>query len=137
FAMAFGLLAIAFGNKGKGKGRPISFTQFKRSLEDGKVILDDTRFKLEVVTTEGAFDAQIVGWHQNNGTYDLGATEAFTIRINLDLDGPKLARLVGSKVEAVGADDPGVEGNITGAQGTYSFADFEEWAAPMSWDASK
>ena len=97
FAMAFGLLAIAFSNKGNGKGRPISFTQFKQSLEDGKVILGDDRYKLEVVTTEAAFNAQIVGWYQDGGTFELGSLEDFTIRINLDLDGPKLTRLVGSR----------------------------------------
>ena len=57
--MAFGLLAIAFSNKGNGKGRPISFTQFKRGLEDGNVILGNDRYKLEVVTTE-ANDAAFI-----------------------------------------------------------------------------
>ena len=135
FAMAFGLLAIAFSNKGNGKGRPISFTQFKRGLDDGNVILGNDRYKLEVVTTEAAFNAQIVGWYQDGGTFDLGSLEDFTIRINLDLDGPKLTRLVGSKVEIVGTDDPSVTGKISGGQGAHSFADFERWAAPVSGEA--
>ena len=131
FAMALGLLAIAFANKGNGKGKPISFNQFKKSLEDGKVILGNPRFKLEVVTTEAAFNAQIVGWQQETALFNLGAPEEFRIRINLDLDGPKLNRLVGSAVETVGADDPSVGGDLSSSPGGYSFADFVGWASPV------
>ena len=67
FAIALGLLAVALGGNGKNKGRPISFVEFKKGLENGKVILGDPRFKLEVVTGEAAFTAQIVGWQRDEG----------------------------------------------------------------------
>ncbi len=131
FAIALGLLTVALAGNGKNKGRPISFVEFKKGLETGKVILGDPRFKLEVVTGEAAFTAQIVGWQRDEGAFDLGPLEAFKIRINLDLDGPKLTRLVGSAVETVGADDPVVSGGLAQGVDSYNFADFEEWVSPV------
>lgn len=131
FAIALGLLTVALAGNGKNKGRPISFVEFKKGLETGKVILGDPRFKLEVVTGEAAFTAQIVGWQRDEGAFDLGPLEAFKIRINLDLDGPKLTRLVGSAVETVGADDPVASGGLAQGVGSYKLADFEEWVSPV------
>ena len=131
FAIALGLLTVALAGNGKNKGRPISFVEFKEGLETGKVILGDPRFKLEVVTGEAAFTAQIVGWQRDEGAFDLGPLEAFKIRINLDLDGPKLTRLVGSAVETVGVDDPVVGGELAQGVGSYKLADFEEWVSPV------
>ena len=131
FAIALGLLTVALAGNGRSKGSPISFVEFKKGLENGKVILGDPRFKLEVVTGEAAFTAQIVGWLRDKEAFDLGPLEAFKIRINLDLDGPKLTRLVGSAVETVGADDPVVSGGLAQGVDSYNFADFEEWVSPV------
>ena len=42
FGIALGLLTIALSGAGNSKGKPISFSQFKKSLKEGKITTSST-----------------------------------------------------------------------------------------------
>lgn len=127
FAIALGLLTIALSGAGKGKGKPISFSEFKAKLEEGKIVTGVGQYPLEVVTNESSFNAQIVGYLTQEPTIIRRSGEtprSFRIRINLNLDGPKLTRLLGSRVQSVPPEDvTALEDQDT------TFAEFEQWVA--------
>ena len=122
FAIALGLLTIALSGAGNGKGESISFSKFKTYLEEGRIITGIDGYKLEVVTNESSFNAQIIGWMTKEPTIrpSSDSPRSFRVRINRDLDGPKLTSLVGSRVRTVAPEDvPPHEDS--------SFAEFEQW----------
>jgi len=127
FAIALGLLTIALSGAGKGKGKPISFSEFKAKLEEGKIVTGVGQYPLEVVTNESSFNAQIVGYLTQEPTIIRHSGEtprSFRVRINLNLDGPKLTRLLGSRVQSVPPEDvTALEDQDT------TFAEFEQWVA--------
>ena len=127
FAIALGLLTIALSGAGKGKGKSISFSEFKSDLEKGLIVKEVKQYPLEVVTNESSFNAQIVGYRTKKPTNIRRKDESprsFRIRINLDLDGPKLTRLLGSRVQSVPPED------VTGLEDqNRTFAEFEQWVA--------
>ena len=127
FAIALGLLTIALSGAGKGKGKPISFSEFKAKLEEGKIVTGVGQYPLEVVTNESSFNAQIVGYLTQEPTIIRRSGEtprSFRIRINLNLDGPKLTRLLGSRVQSVPPEDvTALEDQDT------TFAEFEQWVS--------
>ncbi len=127
FAIALGLLTIALSGAGKGKGKPISFSEFKAKLEEGKIVTGVGQYPLEVVTNESSFNAQIVGYLTQEPTIIRRSGEtprSFRVRINLNLDGPKLTRLLGSRVQSVPPEDvTALEDQDT------TFAEFEQWVA--------
>ncbi|HAT20521.1 MAG TPA: hypothetical protein DCS85_10230, partial [Verrucomicrobiales bacterium] len=127
FAIALGLLTIALSGAGKGKGKPISFSEFKAKLEEGKIVTGVGQYPLEVVTNESSFNAQIVGYLTQEPTIIRRSGEtprSFRVRINLNLDGPKLTRLLGSRVQSVPPEDvTALEGQDT------TFAEFEQWVS--------
>lgn len=126
FAIALGLLFIALSNVGGGEGKPISFSAFKKLMEEGKVITDSDlpNYKLEVVTNESSFNAQIVGFRTEETMVEAdGELEDFKVRINLDLDGPRLTALLGSRVQTV----PGTEVKAQDDTADRTFAEFELW----------
>ncbi len=127
FAIALGLLTIALSGAGKGKGKSISFSEFKAKLEEGKIVTGVGQYPLEVVTNESSFNAQIVGYLTQEPTIIRRSGEtprSFRVRINLNLDGPKLTRLLGSRVQSVPPED------ITALEDQdTTFAEFEQWVA--------
>jgi len=126
FAIALGLLTIALSGAGNSKGKSISFSEFKTNLEEGRIVKGVGQYPLEVVTNESSFNAQIVGYRTEESTIIRSgeAPRSFRIRINLDLDGPKLTRLLGSRVQSVPPED------VTALEDQDStFAEFEQWVA--------
>ena len=129
FGIALGLLTIALSGAGNSKGKPISFSQFKKSLKEGKIVLGDSRRKLEVVTNESSVNGKIVAWQRDQSNFTLGEASEFRVRINLELDGAKLTRLLGSGLEAVAPEDVQAQEEVADLRGSFSFAEFEKWVA--------
>ncbi|MFM1560938.1 MAG: ATP-dependent zinc metalloprotease FtsH [Roseibacillus sp.] len=126
FAIALGLLTIAWANVGKGAGKAISFKQFKQLMEEGRVVRSDSlnQFRLEVVTNESSFNAQIVGFQTKDPiVHPHGASHPFKVRVNLDLDDAKLKELLGSRIRTV----PPTETTAEDDQEDFTFAEFERW----------
>ena len=126
-AVALGLLTIALTGASDGKGRSISFSEFKKEMEEGKIVRNPKlrgKYNLEVVTNESSFNAQIVGWRTKEPTVvPSGDPEQFYVRINLDLDGERLTSLLGSRVQTVANEDA----ETPAGQDMVSFAEFEKW----------
>jgi len=124
FAIAIGLLTLAYVGIGDGKGRSISYSRFEQLMAQGKVIQNMSEFPLEVVTRESSFNAEIVG-HASEKPVMVpdGDPRPFRTRVNLDLHGERLNELVGVNAHYIGGDQtpagPGEE--------TASFAEFESW----------
>ena len=129
FGIALGLLTIALSGAGNSKGKPISFSQFKKSLKEGKIVLGDSRRNLEVVTNESSVNGKIVAWQRDKSNFTLGESSEFRVRINLELDGAKLNRLLGSGLETVAPEDVQAREEVADLRGSFSFADFEKWVA--------
>ncbi len=128
-AIALGLLTIALTGASDGKGKSISFSEFKKNMEEGRILRNPTlgpKYKLEVVTNESSFNAQIVGWRTKDPAFVLtGEPQKFYVRINLDLDGERLTSLLGARVQTVANE----EAETPAGQDMASFADFEKWVA--------
>ena len=130
FAVALGLLAIATTQVGKGAGKLISFAQFKTLLEEGKIVRNESlpNHRLEVVTRESSFNAEIVG-HSTVETIvqNDGPPHPFKVRVNLDLDGDKLNELLEGRIRTV----PPEEVTAVGDQQDSTFPEFENWVRKL------
>ena len=92
-------------------------------------MLGDSRRKLEVVTNESSVNGKIVAWQRDQSNFTLGEASEFRVRINLELDGAKLTRLLGSGLEAVAPEDVQAQEEVADLRGSFSFAEFEKWVA--------
>ena len=62
FSVALGLLTLAYLNIGGGPKQSLSFSEFEKLLSDDKIVLDNSKLPLEIVTSESSFNAVIEGY---------------------------------------------------------------------------
>lgn len=134
FGIALTLLALAVLNVGPKKGSEISFSEFKALMEEGKVVRDPKlpHWRLEVITNESSITAKIVGWRTKESLLQPdGDPHDFRVRVNLELYGEKLTKLLGSRIRTVEPTNVKAVETKDGEQPAppkeFSFATFEEW----------
>jgi cell division protease FtsH len=106
-------LAI-FGPSSTKSAATITYAEFKKAWDAERVVVDDAKRPLKVVTTDASPDAVITGWLSPRPELSPGAPkvrEPFELRASIELSGDEIKQLLGDGVrtETVEKVDP-VEG---------------------------
>jgi cell division protease FtsH len=121
------ILGLAFFGPNMNKAaRTLTYAQFRQAWDQGRIVTDDPKRPLKVVTSDTAHDAVIVGWENPPLVVpeDAGKTRGrFQVNVNLDLQGGQIRDLLGDEVrmQQSAADDPPA---VTTDVETISLADF-------------
>ncbi|MDA0765250.1 MAG: ATP-dependent zinc metalloprotease FtsH [Verrucomicrobia bacterium] len=107
FSVALGLLTLAYLNIGGGPRQSLSYSEFETLMRENKVVLDNPKMPLEIVTSESSFNAEIVGYSVSEPLVIKkdGAPREVRVRVNLDMNRDEVANLVGSTAQYVDAAD--------------------------------
>jgi cell division protease FtsH len=95
------ILGVAFFNPITNKAvTPMTYSQFKQAWDQERVVLDDPKMPLKVITTDTSFDATITGWvipdYQAPKTE--AATRDFRVPVNFTLQREEINELLGSDI---------------------------------------
>jgi cell division protease FtsH len=121
------ILGLALFNPTGGKtSRPLTYSQFRQAWDQGRIVTDDPKRPLKVVTSDTAYDAVIQGW-ENPPLVAPKDPEIkrsdFQVRVNLDLHREQIRDMFGDEVPmqqiASSAESP-LEGDVE----TLSLAQF-------------
>ena len=123
------ILGVAFFGPTMNKAvETISYSQFRQSWDQGRVITDDAKRPLKVITNDSAYDATISGWQTREllkPTDPQKKRSDFRVLVNLDLQGEQLRDMLGDDIRmqqiATAADSP-IEGDVE----TLSLAEFRK-----------
>jgi cell division protease FtsH len=123
------ILGLAFFGPSSGKSaKAMTYAEFRMAWDQGRVITDDPKRPLKVVTSDTAYDAVIVGWANPQLVAPKDATRNrtdFQVRVNLDLQGDQIRDLLGDslRMEQV---DPETTTPAESAVENLSFAQFRK-----------
>ena len=98
FGIALGLLLVAYMGMGKGKGSSLTYSQFEALMENHQVVRNSGKYRLEVLTSESYFNAEISGWHTTENepvSKPVGDPVAVKVRTNLGFEGERIRNLIG------------------------------------------
>ena len=132
FILALGAAAVfglaLFGPNMSQTARTLSYSQFRQAWDQGRIITDDAKRPLKVVTTDTAYDASITGWEApalQMPKEPVKQRSNFRVVLNLDLQGKQMQQILGEDIRMetlpAGAAEPGGE-----AVQTISIADLRK-----------
>ena len=132
FILALGAAAVfglaLFGPNMSQTARTLSYSQFRQAWDQGRIITDDAKRPLKVVTTDTAYDASITGWEApalQMPKEPVKQRSNFRVVLNLDLQGKQMQQILGEEIRmetlAAGAAEPGGD-----AVQTISIADLRK-----------
>jgi cell division protease FtsH len=104
FTLAAVILGAAmFGPQMGKKAAPLSYSEFRKKLDQGLVITSDPNRPLKVVTSDTAYDATITGWAYPTPIkpeQDKRQIEEsyFKVAVNLDLQSDEIRELLGDNI---------------------------------------
>ena len=102
FTVASVILAIAFFGPSMNKtSRDLTYAQFREAWDQGRIVTDDPKRPLKVVTSDTAYDAVIMGWETPQLVEAKGAERKrgdFRVEVNLDLQGQEIKDMLGDGV---------------------------------------
>jgi cell division protease FtsH len=108
--------------------RTLSYSQFRQAWDQGRIITDDAKRPLKVVTTDTAYDASITGWEApalQMPKEPVKQRSNFRVVLNLDLQGKQMQQILGEDIRMetlpAGAAEPGGD-----AVQTVSIADLRK-----------
>ncbi len=131
FAIALGLLTLAYMNIGDGAGKSISYGEFETLMEEGRVIRarDLPNYKLEIVTGESSFSGRIEGYYTKDPIVkNVGGPQPFRVRVNLEVHDESIRMLLGSRLNTVpDIDVPAGPANADDIEDD-TYPEFEQWA---------
>ena len=88
------ILGLAFfGPNMNRTTRTLTYSQFRQAWDQGRIVTDDPKRPLKVVTSDTAYDAVIVGWENPPLVEPKDAVKKrsdFQVRVNLDLQGGQI-----------------------------------------------
>ncbi len=117
-------IGLAFFGSPMGKSsRTLTYSQFKQAWDQGRIVVDDTKRPLKVMTSDTAYDAVIVGWEKPNPVMPKNPDRKrsdFRVLVNLELQGAEIKELLGEKVQIKQVAEMPVEGDLE----SLSLADF-------------
>jgi len=106
----------------------ISYSEFRQAFDQGRIVVDDPKHPLKVVTNESAYDGTITGWKtpemQKPKDPQIKRSE-FRVPVNLDLQGEQIRSLLGSDIrmqQIVGSSEAPIESDVE----TLSVADLRK-----------
>jgi cell division protease FtsH len=122
------ILGAAFFSTGNKSVKNLSYSEFIKAWDQGRVIVDDDKKPLQVVTSDSSPDATITGWVkpalQKPKTPEVTASD-FRVSVNLDLQGDAIRTMLGDKARldtVADKSDLPLENDIE----TLSLADFRK-----------
>ena len=122
------ILGAAFFSTGNKSVKILSYSEFIKAWDQGRVIVDDDKKPLQVVTSDSSPDATITGWVkpalQKPKTPEV-TTSDFRVSVNLDLQGEAIRSMLGDKARldtVADKSDLPLENDIE----TLSLADFRK-----------
>jgi cell division protease FtsH len=132
FILALGAAAVfglaLFGPNMSQTARTLSYSQFRQAWDQGRIITDDAKRPLKVVTTDTAYDASITGWEApalQMPKEPVKQRSNFRVVLNLDLQGKQMQQILGEDIRMetlpAGAAEPGGD-----AVQTVSIADLRK-----------
>jgi cell division protease FtsH len=132
FILALGAAAVfglaLFGPNMSQTARTLSYSQFRQAWDQGRIITDDSKRPLKVVTTDTAYDASITGWEApafQMPKEPVKQRSNFRVVLNLDLQGKQVQQILGEDIRMetlpVAAAEPGGD-----AVQTISIADLRK-----------
>ena len=132
FILALGAAAVfglaLFGPNMSQTARTLSYSQFRQAWDQCRIITDDAKRPLKVVTTDTAYDASITGWEApalQMPKEPVKQRSNFRVVLNLDLQGKQMQQILGEDIRMetlpAGAAEPGGD-----AVQTVSIADLRK-----------
>jgi cell division protease FtsH len=104
------ILGLAFFNPLSNKAvKQMTYAQFRQALDQGRIVLDNSKQPLKVSTSDAPFDATITGWITPE--IEAPKTDApkkdFRVRVNLNVHNEEISQLLGSDIrfEQVASSD--------------------------------
>lgn len=82
--------------------KSLSYPEFRMAWDQGRVVLEDSKQPLKVVTSDTAYDAKITGWVLPQAVMpkDPQRTSSdFKVPVNLSLQGDQIREILGSNVQ--------------------------------------
>ncbi|MBM3862665.1 MAG: ATP-dependent zinc metalloprotease FtsH [Verrucomicrobia bacterium] len=120
------ILGLAlFGAPGGRTAESLTYAQFKDAWDQGRIVTNDAKRSLKVMTSDTAHDAVIAGWIGPRlvapSNPDI-RREDFRVRVNLDLQGSEIKELLGEDVRMLAG--PMSDAAAEDASTMLSLADF-------------
>ena len=128
FSLAVVILGVAFFGTQTPQASALSYADFRKILDQDRVVLDNPKQPLNVVTIDSALDAKITGWKKPELVKpDSPEVKRGDIRVevNLSLQGEEIRELLGDNIRMEQIADSG-EAPIKGDVETLSLAQFRK-----------
>jgi cell division protease FtsH len=97
------ILGLAFFNNplGSNPAKNLSYSEFRACWDQGRVLVDDSKHPLKVITTDTSYDAEISGWlapELQKSATSVESTTVFRVLVNLDLQKDEITAMLGDKI---------------------------------------
>jgi cell division protease FtsH len=132
FSLALVILGVAFfGPQMTPPAQPMSYAEFRTALDQGRVVFDDKKQPLTVITSDTAYDAKITGLVKPAKVLPKGESEQksaptdFRVPVNIELQGEEIRELLGDDIRTEQIPDAG-EAPIAGDVETLTLAEFRK-----------
>jgi cell division protease FtsH len=128
------ILGVAFFNPITNKAvTPMTYSQFREAWDQGRIVVDDTKQPLKVITTDTSYDATITGWIKPEFVAPTEETpkKDFQVPVNLTLQREEINDLLGSDIrfeQTSATTEKPREGDVD----TISFAELRK-AVALKW----
>jgi cell division protease FtsH len=130
FSVASVILGLAFFGPAMNKtAKVLTFSQFREAWDQGRIVTDDTKRPLMVVTGDNPYDAIIEGWETPKMVEEKDAERKLTdfrVAVNLELQGQEIKDMLGDDVrmqQVAASSETPLEGD---AVETLSLAEFRK-----------
>ncbi len=130
FGLASVILGLAFFGPAMNKtSKTLTYAQFRQAWDQGRIVTDDPKRPLKVVTSDTAYDAVIVGWENPRLVEPKDAERKrsdFRVEVNLDFQGDQIREMLGDELrmqQVSGAAETPLAGD---AVETLSLAEFRK-----------
>ncbi len=109
FSLALIILGVAFlGPQMDQNAKQLSYSEFRKILDQDRIVTDDPKQPFKVVTTDTGYDATITGWVKPE-LKPAGPPEevisAFRVPVNLTIQSDEVLDLLGEEMRTVRADN--------------------------------
>jgi len=101
------ILGVAFFSQITNKAvKSVTYSQFRQLWDQGRVVINDPKLPLKVITTDTSYDATITGWITPElPTPNTSAPKKnFSVRVNFALQRDEINDLLGSQIRVQQAD---------------------------------
>lgn len=129
FGVASVILGLAFFGPAMNKpAKTLTYSQFRQIWEQGRVVTDDPKQPLKVITSDTAYDATITGYEKPRMVAPQDAQKVrkdFRVPVNLALQGETIREILGDQVkmqQIAAVKDTPMEGDVE----TLSLADLRK-----------